>query len=279
MKEPRKYRPDDGWGAPQSHRNISQLLLDVAAITDEQQQVAALRSCPRSVRALLYFAMGPFELDLPLGPLSYAVISTNAYVDDPRAPPDEDLLASEAFRLTRIFARGVHQTITSERRLELWKSIMERLPRDERELMDHARMYREVSGISREAVDAAFPGMLDTAPKPERPVPGIEYAPSAMDNPTPIAERAAPAAQREQSASEVLYQEMILEWAGEGCNAAPFRHRAENRRLKLSTIKGALHQPRQPMSGFRVRVQSFSATPLVVYRLAFRSPRSFADVD
>ena len=33
------------------------------------------------------------------------------------------------------------------------------------------------------------------------------------------------------------------------------------------------------MSLFVVRVQPVSATPLVVYRLAFGSPRSFADVD
>jgi len=32
-------------------------------------------------------------------------------------------------------------------------------------------------------------------------------------------------------------------------------------------------------SAFRVCVQPVSATPLVVYRLAFESPRSFADVD
>jgi hypothetical protein len=31
--------------------------------------------------------------------------------------------------------------------------------------------------------------------------------------------------------------------------------------------------------GIGVCVQPVSATPLVVYRLAFRSPRSFADVD
>ena len=48
---------------------------------------------------------------------------------------------------------------------------MDRLPRDERELMDHARMYHEVSGISREAVDAAFPGMLAAPPPAGRPGP------------------------------------------------------------------------------------------------------------
>ncbi len=35
----------------------------------------------------------------------------------------------------------------------------------------------------------------------------------------------------------------------------------------------------QKMSAYGVRVQPVSATPLVVYRLAFGSPRSFADVD
>jgi hypothetical protein len=33
------------------------------------------------------------------------------------------------------------------------------------------------------------------------------------------------------------------------------------------------------IAGLRLRVQSISATALAVYRPAFRSPRSFADVD
>jgi len=33
------------------------------------------------------------------------------------------------------------------------------------------------------------------------------------------------------------------------------------------------------VTGYDLRVQSISATPLAVYRPAFRSPRSFADVD
>ena len=200
-------RAADGFGAPQSHRNISRIIEEIAALEGEQQ-VAALRSAPRSIRALVHFAYGPFELELPRGPLGYSIIPTGAYAE-PGELGDHDLLAAESHRLIRLFARGVHQTITPERRIEIWKDIQARLPRGERELMDHLRTRREVPGISREVVGIAFPGMLDTAPEPERPVPGIEYAPSAMDNPTPIAERAAPAAQREQSASEVLYQEMM----------------------------------------------------------------------
>jgi hypothetical protein len=52
--------------------------------------------------------------------------------------------------------------------------------------------------------------------------------------------------------------------------------------LKLITSGvGPLRQilQRKRMSAFGVCVQPVSATPLVVYRLAFGSPRSFADVD
>ena len=38
-------------------------------------------------------------------------------------------------------------------------------------------------------------------------------------------------------------------------------------------------RPHWPMSVLPLRVQPVSATPLVVYRLAFGSPRSFAGVD
>ena len=58
-------------------------------------------------------------------------------------------------------------------------------------------MYREVSGISREAVDAAFPGMLAAPPPPDAPVPCIEYAPPTMSNPTQVLEAAPPELPRE----------------------------------------------------------------------------------
>jgi hypothetical protein len=50
--------------------------------------------------------------------------------------------------------------------------------------------------------------------------------------------------------------------------------------VRLGSIASDRHvRDARPMSAMALWVQSVSATPLVVYRLAFRSPRSFADVD
>ena len=70
-----------------------------------------------------------------------------------------------------------------------------------------------------------------------------------------------------------------------GLTATPFRgiNEEETRRLanrfRLQFAKLHYLLRRSAMSAFGVCVQPISATPLVVYRLAFRSPRSFADVD
>jgi hypothetical protein len=49
--------------------------------------------------------------------------------------------------------------------------------------------------------------------------------------------------------------------------------------LNLSGARGALQADVRVESDLALCVQPVSATPLVVYRLAFRSPRFFADVD
>jgi len=210
VKTPTRRRSNDGWGVALAHRNVGAIIAGIAELP-AGEQVAALRKAPRAIHALLYFSYGPHVIDLPKGPLSYALIPTSAYVDDPRAPPDEDLLAREAHSLVRFFAVGVHPTLTSGRRLELWRDIQARLPRAERELLDHARS-REIQGITRETVDAAFPGMLEIQPAPEPPVQGIEYGPSSMDNPTPIVEASKPAtppAPREPTEGERRYSDMM----------------------------------------------------------------------
>jgi hypothetical protein len=187
---------------------VSDILADISYLA-EDEQVEALRRAPRAVRALLYFTYGPFELDLPLGPLSYAVIPTDAFVGATELG-DEDLLARDTHSLTRIYAAGVHPTITSARRLEVWKSLQARLPARERVLLDRIRMYREVPGISREVVALAFPGMLDTPPAPEPPVQGIEYPPSAFTgDPAPIHEAPTPEAPRELTPNEARYESMM----------------------------------------------------------------------
>src|SRR5262245_7037738 len=54
--------------------------------------------------------------------------------------------------------------------------------------------------------------------------------------------------------------------------------RARKNRCRLLAPSGLSERP-AVMSALGVCVQPVSATPLVVYRLAFGSPRSFADVD
>jgi len=49
--------------------------------------------------------------------------------------------------------------------------------------------------------------------------------------------------------------------------------------LENSQVHSATCRTVWAMSVFALRVQPVSATPLVVYRLAFGSPRSFAGVD
>ena len=167
-----------GWGTPQSHRFAWQLIADLSRL-DECEQVGALRKAPRCIREFLYFALSPrIEHDLSKMPMDYDVIPTGAFTETPELG-DEDLFSRECMNLTRFFAKGVHATLTSARRLALWRQIQERVTREERELLDAARMRREVPGISRAAVERAFPGML--AEPPERhastqPVPEISYS-------------------------------------------------------------------------------------------------------
>ena len=197
-------------GAPQAHRDVAQILSDISALTPDEQ-VAALRSAPRSMRALLHFCYARHEIDLPKGPLSYAVIPTGAYVDP--ADAYHDLLAAEAPRMYKLFIKSANPNLTTERRRQIWNDIQARLPRNERELLDIIRMRREVPGIARETVERAFPGMLDAPRAPEQ-VQGIEYPPSIMSNPTPIHDRPMPPTTREPTASDEIRYAALMKLHG-----------------------------------------------------------------
>jgi hypothetical protein len=155
--------------------------------------------------------MGNFVLDLPKdGNLSPPPIPTEAYTERPELG-DEDLLHREIPKLVRLFAKEVHPTLTSKRRIELWCELLARLPAGERSLMEHIRTHRSLpfTKISSGIVEMAFPDMLDTPPEPDKPVPGITYGPSTMTNPTPIAERPAPQAARAMSPEEARYAALM----------------------------------------------------------------------
>ena len=210
-RTPMKRRAADGLGAPQSHRSVVGILQAIATLEDSEQ-VAALRKAPRAVKEICRWAYGNHDIDLPTTPLTYVRIPPSAYSE---APDDYfDLMSGEAMRLTRLYVLGVHPTLTTENRVSLWKETMARLPRDEVEFMDHLRMQRSIPGISRETVTEAWHGLLDQAPAPDAPVPGITYPPTAFeprgDEAPTIHERVTPAAPREpMTDGEMHYQDLM----------------------------------------------------------------------
>jgi hypothetical protein len=133
-------------GAPQGRRSISQVLAEIAALPDDEARVAALRAGPRGLRELLHFAFGRHEIDLPTGDnIGIQPIPIDAYAENARGADhmvDFDLLHAEAFKLMRLFAKGAHPTLTSKRRLELYKDIVERLAADEQLLLEEIRRHR-----------------------------------------------------------------------------------------------------------------------------------------
>jgi hypothetical protein len=135
------------------------------------------------VRELLVFAYGDHEIALPTGRMSTTPITFRAFVEgrDERMAVESscgDLLATEAGKFRRLFVRGGHPTLTDKRRLELWRDILERVNGVECELLESIRMTRELPGdlsrITRELVEQAFPGLLE-APVGQEP-PAEQYA-------------------------------------------------------------------------------------------------------
>ena len=203
---------------PQLHKNVASLLSEISLL-DGERQVLALRQC-RPLRALAYFALGPFELDLPTSELSIDVIGPTAFVQDRDSPPDEDPLAYELetttggnSRLVRLFAKNVHPTLTSKKRLELWKSIVGRCNAQERQILENCR-YRRFP-ISREVIELAWPGLLSTLPAKEPTVEQIQYPPSMFvedwDGPriTPTVPAAQPLSEQSMTEGERHYAEMM----------------------------------------------------------------------
>jgi hypothetical protein len=53
-------------------------------------------------------------------------------ISDRTSLGDEDLFAAEIPKLHRLFVRGVHPTLTDEKRVALWKQIVRRATRASR---------------------------------------------------------------------------------------------------------------------------------------------------
>jgi hypothetical protein len=210
MKAPKKRRPDDGWGAPQAHRTLYHILKGIAEIEDRDERISALKRAPRVVRDFLYWVYGNYRLDLTRDDIGYVPVPTSAFAEGP-ALGDEDLMGATNF--LRLFSREVLPNLSSRRRHEIWVQLLERLPADERSLLDHVRRHRALPwpSLSSAVVRSAFPGVMEVEPMSERPPESISYPPSAMDNPLPIVEAPPkPAAPREKTPSEKVYEAMMI---------------------------------------------------------------------
>jgi hypothetical protein len=161
----------------------------------------------------LHFAFGRHEIDLPTGDnIEIQPIPIDAYAENARAQDhvdDFDLLHAEAFKLMRLFAKGAHPTLTSKRRLELYKDIVERLAADERELLEEIRRHRRTpfAAITAELVEAAWPGLLDEEPRAQPTAEGPKYE-GALWGPPPITAAAAPVDPVAKSDAQRRYDEV-----------------------------------------------------------------------
>ena len=155
-------------GGGYSRRTVLDIITGITALPTEEM-AGALRAAPLQVLQILYLAYGPVEMDLPRGEIPFTPISTRAWAGVNEVPGD-DLLAIEGPRLLRLFGRGVHPTLTNRRRLELFTDILERLTRPEADLLLAVKdkgLPENLSAITREVVDEAWPGLLETVPVPE----------------------------------------------------------------------------------------------------------------
>lgn len=208
----KKHTP--AW-VPQAHRSVADLIESIAVLPTPQEKVKAILASPKAVKEILRFCYCGIPLDLPQGPMNYVSVNPEAMPHPPRRRVmepmvDEDMISREAHSLLRKFGVGMH-TLTSARRLEIWKDICERCDPQELRLLELIRTTRTIRGIPREVVVSA--GLLDTAPRVDAPVQGIEYPPSlfeALDSPRVVASPTPPASpSHEPSASDLLYREAM----------------------------------------------------------------------
>jgi hypothetical protein len=199
----------------QQHRTLVQILRAVAEQATEHDRVESLRRVPRQIRELLRFTFGDHSVALPDGDVDVAPIPARAWRDqDAGGVGDDDLLLNECPKLIRLFAVGGHATLSAKRRLELWRDILERLPADERDLLEHIRLHRcfpsVLNRITRRAVDAAFPGLCE-APVVQASTPRYECLPGVLE-PQQILDRPEPrppTAPRTLSLDEERYMELM----------------------------------------------------------------------
>lgn len=200
---------------PLAHRGLYGILKQIANAPSEEAAIEALRKAPRAVSILLHFAYGPHEFDLPKGHIPFTRIDPRAFVED-NTDGDTDLFMGEVFKLHRLFVEGIHPTLTSKRRLELWRDVLARVGSDESRVLEVIRRERYVplKYLDRDVVEKAFPGLLNQKPLPEES-PNREYTMYSNMEQIPIAEAAlsAPAPRQEvgrpMTAQEIAYQRLM----------------------------------------------------------------------
>jgi len=181
---------------------------------DLDARINALRKAPRALKELCFLAYGQFQTALPrTGNLNPSrPIPPEAFVDADQRLGDEDLLHRELSSrfLLKLFAKELEPNLTEKRRIELYVSVLERLPAAERSLLEYVRTHRALphAKINHGVVATAWPDLLDQQLFPAV-VPGITYGYPVMDNPTHIEEPAPAAAQREMTAEETHYQGLM----------------------------------------------------------------------
>jgi hypothetical protein len=122
----------------------------------------------------------------PLNALIFISPSGDRCTGSLRDRCDGCTLRDSTHKLVKLFAKGVHPTLTDKRRLALWMDIIERLPQEERALMETIRRDRVIPGIPRAVVDVAFPGMLEERATAydvpiQAPVPAPAVAPALRE--------------------------------------------------------------------------------------------------
>jgi hypothetical protein len=146
----------------QTHRFIWQIIRDIAALPDETQKVIALLKSPPAIRSILHFVYGNHTFALPEGQIDLDPIPTKAWLDrDAGGPGDDDLLALEASRMSRIFTVEGNPNLVPKRRREIWMDILERASPEERDLLETISFERVVPGIPRRVAVRAFPEIDD----------------------------------------------------------------------------------------------------------------------
>jgi hypothetical protein len=146
----------------QTHRFIWQIIRDIAALPDETQKVLALIKSPGAIRSILHFVYGNHTFALPEGQIDVVPIPMKAWLDrDAGGPGDDDLLALEASRMSRIFTVEGNPNLVPKRRREIWMDILERASPEERDLLETIRFERVVPGIPRRVAVRAFPEIDD----------------------------------------------------------------------------------------------------------------------